>query len=54
MHGPKLMQRFRFTGRLRGRRLAPGRYLLVAAALDAAGNTSTAGRAPFRILQPRR
>jgi hypothetical protein len=41
---------FRFTGRLRGRKLALGRYRLVLAAKDAAGNKSKAKRAKFRIV----
>ena len=45
--------RFRFTGRTRGRRLAPGRYRLSAVARDAAGNASAARRAAFRIVRRR-
>ena len=42
----------RFSGRLRGRRLAPGRYRLRAVAADAAGNASRPPRrAPFRIVR---
>lgn len=41
---------FRFRGRLRGRRLAPGLYRLSAVASDLAGNASTHARARFRIL----
>jgi hypothetical protein len=40
---------FRFMGRLRGRSLKPGRYRLVAAAKDPAGNRSKPKRRPFRI-----
>ena len=43
--------RFRFTGRIRGRTLRPGRYRLVAVATDAAGNTSVAKRVRFRIVR---
>ncbi len=39
----------RFSGRIGGRRLAPGRYRLRAVAKDAAGNASTARTATFRI-----
>lgn len=41
---------FKFTGRLRGRKLRPGRYRLVATARDAAGNASSPKRAKFRIV----
>lgn len=41
---------FRFTGRLRGRKLRPGRYRLVMVATDAAGNRSKPKRAPFRVV----
>jgi len=40
----------RLRGRLRRRALAPGRYRLVAGAIDAAGNRSAARRIRFRIL----
>jgi hypothetical protein len=40
----------RFTGRLQGRRLAPGTYNLVINVVDAAGNRSRAARAGFRII----
>jgi hypothetical protein len=43
--------RFRFSGRLRGRRLRPGRYRLVARATDAAGNKSNPVRRWFRIIR---
>lgn len=42
---------FRYSGRLRGRRLASGRYRLTALATDAAGNSSSRVAAPFRILR---
>jgi hypothetical protein len=41
---------FRFTGRLGGRALAPGRYRFAAVATDAAGKHSPAQRHLFRIL----
>ncbi len=41
---------FRFTGRLRSRKLRPGRYRLVATATDGAGNKSKPRRARFRIV----
>lgn len=42
--------RFRLTGRLRGRRLRPGRYRLIATPVDPAGNTGRAHRTTFRLL----
>jgi hypothetical protein len=42
---------FRLTGRLRGRKLAPGRYRLVLVATDAAKNKSKPKRAKFRIVR---
>ena len=39
----------RFTGRVGGRRLRPGRYRLVARATDLAGNKSAAKTKRFRI-----
>jgi hypothetical protein len=42
--------RRRFTGRLRGRALPPGRYRLYVKAQDASGRSSRARRAQFRIL----
>jgi Ca2+-binding RTX toxin-like protein len=41
---------FKFTGRLRGRKLSPGRYRLVARATDAAGNRSKQKRLEFRVV----
>jgi hypothetical protein len=38
-----------FTGRLRHRRLAPGRYRLVAVAVDSQGLRSRARAVAFRI-----
>jgi hypothetical protein len=42
---------FRFTGRLRGQKLRPGRYRLVLVATDAAGNKSRLRRAAFRVVR---
>ncbi|MEA2450961.1 MAG: hypothetical protein QOG63_2893 [Thermoleophilaceae bacterium] len=42
---------FRFTGRVGNRKLKPGKYRLVAVATDAAGNTSKAARASFRLVK---
>jgi hypothetical protein len=42
--------RFKFTGRLRGRKLKPGSYRLVEVAVDAAGNKSATKRVRFRIV----
>jgi aldose sugar dehydrogenase len=44
---------FRFSGRLRGRRLRPGGYRLVARPTDAARNRGKSVRARFRVLRPR-
>jgi hypothetical protein len=41
---------FRLSGRLRGRRLRPGRYRLVLVAVDAAGNASSPARARFSVV----
>ncbi|MEA2440929.1 MAG: large repetitive protein [Thermoleophilaceae bacterium] len=43
--------RFKFTGRLRNRKLKPGSYRLVAVATDSAGNRSPAKRRTFRIVR---
>jgi hypothetical protein len=51
--GRRGADRFRFSGRLRGRRLRPGRYRLAAVPTDAVGNRGRTVRAGFRIL-PRR
>jgi len=45
--------RFRFSGRLRGRRLRASRYRLAARPTDAAGNRGKSVRVRFRILRPR-
>jgi hypothetical protein len=44
---------FRFTGRLRNRRLRPGRYTLVATATDRDGNTSKPVAARFTVVKKR-
>jgi hypothetical protein len=41
----------RFSGRVRGRKLKPGRYRLVLTATDAAGNRSAPARVLFRIVR---
>ena len=41
----------RFSGRLRGKRLKPGRYRLVALPVDAAGNTGNAVLTQFRVVR---
>ena len=43
--------RFKFTGRLRGRKLRPARYRLRARSVDAAGNTSPFVRKRFRVVR---
>lgn len=43
--------RLTFRGRLRGRRLRPGRYRMRAVARDAAGRESAVSRRPFRIVR---
>ena len=45
------LNRFAFTGRLRGRALRPGRYRLRAVATDQAGNASRVVRRRFRIVR---
>jgi hypothetical protein len=44
----------RFSGRVRGRRLAPGHYRATAAATDAVGNRSAPRRVRFRVVRPPR
>jgi hypothetical protein len=41
----------RFSGRVGGRRLSPGRYRLVAAVRDVAGNPGQPAKVPFRIVR---
>jgi hypothetical protein len=48
---PKGTGRLTITGRLAGRRLAPGRYRMTITATDAAGNRSTAVRRQVRIVR---
>jgi hypothetical protein len=48
---PAGTSRLRYRGRLAGRRLRPGRYLLLVRARDAAGNRSAVRRAGFRIVR---
>ena len=43
--------RLRFSGRLRGRKLRPGLYRLIALPVDAAGNTGNAVFVRFRIVR---
>ena len=43
--------KLKFTGRLRGSKLRPGKYRLLAVATDAAGNKSRPRRAAFRIVR---
>ena len=43
--------RLRYRGRLAGRRLRPGRYVLTARARDGAGNRSAVRRVSFRIVR---
>ncbi|MET0615955.1 MAG: thrombospondin type 3 repeat-containing protein [Thermoleophilaceae bacterium] len=45
---------FRWNGRLRGRRLSPGRYRLVAEAVDASSEHSARLRKRFSVARPRR
>ena len=45
------LNRFRFSGRLAGRKLRPGSYRLVATAKDAAANTSKRVNRLFRIIR---
>src|SRR4051812_15386179 len=43
--------RIRFSGRMSGRRLKPGRYRLIALPVDAARNTGNAALARFRVVR---
>ena len=49
--GKRGKNRFKFTGRMRGRKLRPGRYRLVATATDAAGNMAKSRHARFSIVK---
>ena len=42
---------FRFTGRLRSKKLKPGRYRLVGTPTDVAGNVGRAVRTKFQIVK---
>jgi len=44
---------FRFTGRLAGRKLAPGSYRAVSVATDSAGNRSAVTRRALHVLAPK-
>lgn len=44
--------KIRFNGRLKGRKLRPGRYLAVLTATDGAGNVSRPRTIRFRVLRP--
>ena len=41
----------RFTGRLKGKKLAVGKYRLVATAINSAGKVSDTRRAAFKIVR---
>ena len=43
--------RFRFSGRLRRRKLKPARYRLIGIATDPTGNRSALKRSGFRIVR---
>ena len=45
------LNQVRFSGRLRGRALAPGRYRLVVVAMDSRGLRSRARSVSFRIVR---
>jgi hypothetical protein len=45
-------QRVRFGGRLKGRKLRPGRYAALLTATDPAGNRSERRKLSFRVLRP--
>ena len=49
-NGPSGQNSFRFTGRLRARKLRPGGYRLVATPLGATGSRGRAVRTSFRII----
>jgi hypothetical protein len=50
-HGRAGANAFRFTGRVRKRRLPVGRYTLVASATGRAGNPAAGARARFTIVR---
>jgi hypothetical protein len=45
------VNRIRFTGRVGRRAVRPGRYRVMATAIDAAGNRSVPGLVRFQILR---
>jgi hypothetical protein len=45
------LNRYRFSGRLKGKKLPPGAYRLRVVAVDAAGNRSVPKYAPFKIIR---
>ena len=49
--GPAGVNKVKFTGRLRGSKLRPGKYRLRGVAADAAGNRSNVRRTAFRIVR---
>jgi hypothetical protein len=49
--GNEGVNRLRWSGRLRGRRLARGRYRLIARAVNSGGARSQQARARFRIVR---
>jgi hypothetical protein len=49
VRGGRGLNRLRFSGRIRGRPLAPGTYVLRAVAVDLARRTSAPLAVPFRI-----
>jgi hypothetical protein len=49
VRGRRGLNRLRLSGRIRGRPLAPGSYVLRAVAVDLAGRTSAPLAVPFRI-----
>ena len=49
--GKQGKNRFKFTGRLKNRKLRPGKYQLVAKAVDAARNSSSSKRVKFKIVK---
>jgi hypothetical protein len=52
VRGRRGLNRLRFSGRVRGRPLAAGAYVLRAVAVDRAGRTSPPRALPFRIGRP--
>jgi hypothetical protein len=53
VRGRRALNRMRFTGRIRGRRLPEGAYILTAVATDRRGSTSAPSAVRFRIARPR-